>query len=394
MAQFLVENKIDINKANQAGNTALDYANDFNNRQVGNYLRSLKARSKALRYPDYLDGPHLVWTGENEVIQFYMKRDSAKDEVISETQTLHVDKSPYSFRGIGTDTATYLLIKEKQRPQAVFNDISKVMAIGDVHGGYDSLVNFLLVHKVIDDRLNWSWGNGHLVFMGDIFDRGEKVTECLWLIYKLENQAARHGGGAHLILGNHELLILEESIDDIAEKYKYMTNYLNIYYPDFYAVDTEFGRWLRTRNIALKINDKLYIHGGISPEFLDMNIRLEEMNQLISDFLAESVDTLNLEKTKFLLGELGPFWYRGYITPHNSYKKIKSSELDKVLDYFNVSNIIVGHTNVRVIKGLYGNKVLATDIPFYLPNINFQALLIERNDFYILSSTGQRSLLK
>jgi hypothetical protein len=394
MAKFLVDNNIDFNKNNQAGNTALDYANDFNNRPVGDYLRTLNARSKASFYPNYLDGPHLVWTGQNEAIQFYMKRDSAKDKVITKTKTLFINESPFIFQGLDEDTATYLVIKETKRPIEKFENVSKVLAIGDVHGGYDSLVHFLQVNDVIDEQLNWSWNNGHLVFLGDIFDRGEKVTECLWLIYKLEHQADKYGGKVHYILGNHELLILESSLDDVAEKYRYMTNYLNISYPDFFAPDTEFGKWLRTRNIAIKINDKIYIHGGISPEFMDMDIGLEEMNRLISDFLSERVDTVNLEKTKFLLGEYGPFWYRGYITPHSSYDRISESDLDDILDYFGVSSIVVGHTNVRDIKGLYNKKILATDIPFYLPNFEFQGLLIEDDMFYVLNSSGNRNLLR
>jgi len=393
MAQFLVENKIDYNKANKAGKTALDYANEFFNRPVGDYLRSLHAKSKATDYPDFIDGPHIVWTGDVDAIQFYMRRDSATDETFTETKSLRIDKSPFQFKGLGSDSSTYILYKEKKQPPAQYRDVSKILAIGDVHGGYDSLVCFLKIHGVINDQLNWSWGNGHLIFMGDIFDRGDKVTECLWLIYKLENQAPRQNGMVHLILGNHELLVMEESIKDISYKYDYMTNYLDIIYSDFFAEDTEFGRWLRTRNIAIKINDKLFVHGGISPAFLDMDIGFEEMNQLINKFLTRRVDTMGLEKTKFLLGEMGPFWYRGYISRSDSYQMIDEDQLDKILDFFDVSTVIVGHTNVKDIKGLYNNKVLATDIPFWMPKITFKALMIKGDIFFIMGSDGTVSRL-
>lgn len=394
MAQLLVHNKIDINKTNQAGKTALDYANEFNNQPVGNYLRNLHAKSIASYYPNYLDGPHIVWTGENDAVQFYMKRDSAKDETVTESKLLKIDKSPYAFKGLDGDTSTYVIYKEKEKPPSSYNGVKKILAIGDVHGGYDSLVHFLKIHKVINGQLNWAWGDGHLVFMGDIFDRGEKVTETLWLIYKLENQAARQGGMVHYILGNHELLIMEDHINDVAEKYNYMTNYLNIFYSDFYAKDTEFGRWLRTKNIAIKIDDKLFVHGGISPALLKMDIGLEEMNRLVSNFLTSSVDSSELEKVKFLLGEMGPFWYRGYIAKGDSYHRIKESELEKVLQYYDVSRVIIGHTNVSEIKSLYHKKVLATDIPFYLPRFTFQALMIEDDDYFLLDSDGSKKILK
>ncbi len=394
MAQFLVKNKIDINKINQAGKTALDYANEFNNIPVGNYLRSLHAKSIATYYPDYLDGPHIIWTGENEAVQFYMKRDSAKDETVTVSEALTINESPFRFKGLAGDTATYVLFKEKVQPPSRYNNVGKILAIGDVHGGYDSLVHFLKVHHVIDHTLNWSWDDGHLIFLGDIFDRGEKVTETLWLIYKLENQAPKDGGMVHLLLGNHELMIMEESTHDVAEKYNYMTNYLSIFYSDFYAKDTEFGRWLRTKNIAIKIDDKLFVHGGISPSFLQQDIGLEEMNLLIGKFLTDRVDSSGLENTRFLLGELGPFWYRGYISKSNAYPRIKESQLDKVLDYFDVTRVVIGHTNVSEVKGLYNNKVIATDIPFYLPKFAFQALMIEDDNYYILESDGNKIILK
>ena len=394
MAQFLVKNRIDLNKTNQAGKTALDYANEFNNQPVGDYLRSLHAKSVASYYPDYLDGPHIVWTGEDEAIQFYMKRDSAKDETVTESKLLRIDKSPFLFKGLAGDTSTYILIKEKKQLPAKYTSVNKILAIGDVHGGYDSLIHFLKIHDVIDNQLNWSWGDGHLVFMGDIFDRGEKVTECLWLIYELEYQAPRQGGMVHLILGNHELLVMGENINDVAEKYNYMTNYLSIFYSDFYAEDTEFGRWLRTKNIAIRIDDRLFVHGGISPSFLEKDIGLEEMNQLIAKFLYDRVDSSGLEKTRFLLGELGPFWYRGYISRGETYQRIKEHELDKVLDYFDISCVIIGHTNVSKVKSLYHNKVLATDIPFYLPKFTFQALMIEDDNYFVLGSDGSKNPLE
>ena len=33
---------------------------------------------------------------------------------------------------------------------------------------------------IIDKNLNWKFGKGHLVVLGDIFDRGSMVTEVLW----------------------------------------------------------------------------------------------------------------------------------------------------------------------------------------------------------------------
>ncbi len=47
------------------------------------------------------------------------------------------------------------------------------------------------------------------MFAGDMFDRGDQVTECLWLVYALEETAKAAGGYVHFILGNHELMNLQ-----------------------------------------------------------------------------------------------------------------------------------------------------------------------------------------
>ena len=33
---------------------------------------------------------------------------------------------------------------------------------------------------IVDDGGNWAFGQGHLVVVGDVFDRGDEVTEILW----------------------------------------------------------------------------------------------------------------------------------------------------------------------------------------------------------------------
>ena len=76
--------------------------------------------------------------------------------------------------------------------KSTFNNINKIAALSDIHGQYDLLIELFKNNKIIDDNLNWSFGKGHLVITGDIFDRGDKVNEVLWLIYKLEALSLIH----------------------------------------------------------------------------------------------------------------------------------------------------------------------------------------------------------
>ena len=74
------------------------------------------------------------------------------------------------------------------------------------------MIELLTNNKIINNDLNWDFGEGHLVIVGDIFDRGSKVNEVLWLIYKLEIQARKMGGRVHFLLGNHDYMVLQRDL--------------------------------------------------------------------------------------------------------------------------------------------------------------------------------------
>jgi len=275
----------------------------------------------------------------------------------------------------------------------MFTNVEEIFAVGDVHGGYQTLVKLLQNQGIIDSHLNWSWGKGHLIFLGDVFDRGEKVTECLWLIYKLERQAHAHGGAVHFIIGNHELMIITNNLDDVSTKYTYMTQYLEREYSSFYSEQTEFGRWLRTKNAVIKVDDKLFIHGGISPDLLAEGMSIYSMNKCLWDYFSGNIDSTNLERIRLLLDPIkGIYWYRGYFFEMEGYPVITEEEVDQTIELYDVSKIIVGHTNVKEIKPLYHNKIYATDIPFYEDGYELQGLLIKNKKYYraLLDGTLER----
>jgi hypothetical protein len=61
--------------------------------------------------------------------------------------------------------------------------------------------------------------DGSLILTGDFFDRGLRVTECLWLMYKLEGEALAAGGRVHFLLGNHEVMNLSGDHTYVRSKY-------------------------------------------------------------------------------------------------------------------------------------------------------------------------------
>ena len=76
-----------------------------------------------------------------------------------------------------------------KREKSKFRKVNKIAALSDIHGQHDLAVEILTNHAIIDADENWNYGEGHLIIVGDIFDRGDKVNETLWLLYKLEQQA-------------------------------------------------------------------------------------------------------------------------------------------------------------------------------------------------------------
>jgi hypothetical protein len=282
----------------------------------------------------------------------------------------------------------------------------KVAAISDIHGSFHHFKNLLYANQIIDDSLNWKWGKGHLVIVGDVFDKGPYVTECLWLIKKLEAQAAKQGGKVHYLLGNHEKLILSGDANYINLKYRNICKQLFVNYSQFFTSDTYWGRWLRSKSIVVKINNNLFAHGGISEQMVSKQYTLKEINKAFNTWInSPNLLTYDLKTRRIfssVVNYFGPLEYRGYFNK-NIFNRGQSSAfpdttVDKVLKYYNVNHIVVGHTIVRKIKGLFGNKIIAVNNRFPEDDIidtksQCEMLIIEEGYYYQAGLDGTKTLL-
>lgn len=83
----------------------------------------------------------------------------------------------------------------------------RVVCIGDVHGDYTALTEFLTLAGVLDEETSsWIGGDTICVQLGDILDRGHHELACLELLARLSQQAPAQGGAVQLLYGNHEAL--------------------------------------------------------------------------------------------------------------------------------------------------------------------------------------------
>lgn len=378
-----------LNLQNKTHQDAYDFAVEFNNSEAAKYLRFRYEKN----LPEFIDGPYIEWKNKNSILAYYLHHDSLQNISKKITRSFKVNSNTFLMEGFFRDNKNYLLLNETYLQPSEYKNIARILVIGDIHGGYDSLVKLLINNNVIDTDLNWTWDTGHLVFLGDIFDRGDKVTEALWLIYKLDHQAMSQGGAVHLLFGNHEILVLLKNQTYIADKYFYLCKKLNLSYGYLFNKNTVLGRWLRSKNAVIKIDDKLFVHAGISPEVIEYGLSLDDINRMVRFYInhPERNRKYGASVKELIMGDKGPFWYRGYVEDNYNYKHITQKDLDKILSYYNVSKIFAGHTNVEKITSYFDNKVYQMDVPFYAYTASIKSLLFENGTLYLLDSCGTKT---
>lgn len=302
------------------------------------------------------------------------------------------------------DSFKFHLRKKIKPPSTKYKQPAKLLAISDIEGNFNAFYSLLVGNGVMDKSYNWTYGEGHLVLVGDFVDRGTNVTQCLWLIYMLEQEAEKAGGMVHFILGNHEVLNLLGQTEYVDEKYMALAHRLSgkedamKAYKYLMSNQRELVRWMKSKNVIERIGKTLFVHGGMSKELISANMSIGEMNSFIRMGMTREYysDDGEANLKKFLMGPLGPLWYRGLVGRYKKiYQKATQKELNSTLNYFQADQIVIGHTVVEEISSDYEGKVYRTDIGF--PTMKFtgkaQALLIEKDNFYRVNDFGERVLL-
>jgi hypothetical protein len=259
-----------------------------------------------------------------------------------------------------------------------------LFVMADTHGEFEIAVELLTRHEVIDSKLAWSFGKGHLAVLGDVFDRGAHQTEILWLLYKLEAEAKRVGGAVHVMIGNHESMAVGGDERYLHPKYLKVREVLGA--PGFAALWNEsslLGQWLRTKAAVMKIGDYLCLHGGISREVVDRKLSLADMNTSVRSSLGDR------QPDGFVLSPNGPLWYRGYFpeAARQAGSSVASSDdVAAILNFYGVKAVLVGHTIVPTVTPLYEGRVIAVQVyprrDEKTGSSAMEALLVKQGAFY------------
>jgi hypothetical protein len=382
--KILVHHGAWVNYKNNYQFSAITIAGLAGNSHIAAYLRNYYE----LNLPSWNDGPYVQWTSKHRIRVTGYRRDSVLHRTTRFVRHYHIDSLPFAFRAPEYDSVPYLLHRQYPVQNAFYTGVKKLMILGDVHGDYIQFFSFLLANHIIDSSGNWSWKDGHLVILGDLFDRGDRVTECLWLVNKLQFQAAGAGGAVHLLLGNHEIMELKGDHRYLNEKYSYLSEFKHRNYSDNFKPSTELGRWLRSLNTMEVIDSFLFVHAGLHPYLAESGVKIDQVNQLVREVMNHRNDRQLPPLYHWLVSESGPLWYRGYFRNFRSEEPLEQEQLSRILAYFGAGTMFIGHTNVPDLTPLYNGRVIAMDIPYYLGKGQPKGLFICDGGLCIALSDG------
>jgi len=275
-------------------------------------------------------------------------------------------------------------------PKSSYLNASKIFVVGDIHGEFDRAFGLLKNNKIIDKNGNWIWGKGHLVFVGDIFDRGNKVTETLWWIFSLEKQAEKSGGKVHLLLGNHEPMIFKRDYRYVTDDYYSLCENLGLDYSELFNKKSVLGHWLRQKPVMIKINQFTFLHAGVSPELLEMHLITDSINKFVWQYLNDVENEKNIKPRQYLLGNEGVLWYRGLVQDGSRKDVISHFTLNHLLAFYNTKAFIIGHTEVDSISSFFDNKVIDVNIPKRKKDIKEQGLLIKGDKLWVVYDSQKK----
>ena len=279
--------------------------------------------------------------------------------------------------------------------QCEWTGVQKIVAVGDLHGDFDSFVDILKGTKLVDQGLHWTGGKTHLVQIGDVMDRGDDAKKILELLMSLEREAEQAGGKVHALIGNHEEMnitgIAFENKDYVSpnqfisflpesyierEEIKIREDYakklskgrrleltleqrINNYWEterekaiakrgDYPAAKEyinnfreKYGKWLVQHNAVIKINDIIFVHGGISEKFSTW--KLEEINDRLRQELNSFISGNPIEDLQVVYQPNGPLWYRDLASFETKEEDFKP-EVDKILQNLGARYMVVAHT--------------------------------------------------
>jgi hypothetical protein len=274
-----------------------------------------------------------------------------------------------------------------------WSEVERIVAIGDVHGDYGQLMTLLEQAGLTDKNGRWRGGKTYLVQTGDLPDRGPDTRKIMDLLMRLEKQAAKEGGAVHALIGNHEAMNIygdlryvipeefaafrdgnseqvrnafyEQYVEELKKKgtqpgesdrrdfeEKYPLGFFE--HRIAFGPKGAYGKWIREHDAIVKIDDSVFLHGGISPKYAARSI------QEINDAVRAELDDFAKLEGGVAMDQQGPLWYRGLAQDD---EPALATHVETVLKNFGARRIVIGHTTTAgTVIPRFGGQVLAIDV--------------------------------
>jgi hypothetical protein len=260
--------------------------------------------------------------------------------------------------------------------------VERIVAIGDLHGDYDSYIAVLRAAGIVDARGRWRAGETHLVQTGDIPDRGPDTRRIIAHLARLASEAERRGGRVHALIGNHEAMNVYGDLRYVhpgefaafagkrsgAVRDRYFEQWLRALErgdparhaalpADFRAqwdlahplgwvehrrawdpnVDPkgELSRWVLQAPVAVQLNGFVFLHGGLSSAYCGNS--LDSLTRMAHAALREA----SPQDRGILTDPRGPLWYRGNAGVEPA---TPTATVDAILRTHGARHLVVGHT--------------------------------------------------
>lgn len=213
--------------------------------------------------------------------------------------------------------------------------VERVVAIADVHGAYDAMVETLGNVGVLDENLGWAGGETYLVIVGDLLDRGPRSRDALDLLMRLEGEAEAAGGKVQVLIGNHEMMNMIGDLRYVSKseyeafagdesrpqrdrwfrawerragpgvpnlRQRFDSAFPRGYFAlrEAFGPDGIYGKWLLEKNVIAVVNRTAFVHGGLPP--VVANLGLDGVNRgLKQDLVDYVVAVATLTRAEVLL---------------------------------------------------------------------------------------------
>jgi hypothetical protein len=210
----------------------------------------------------------------------------------------------------------------------------EILAVGDVHGDDERLLDLLAGAGVIERARpqRWKAGKAVLVFTGDYIDKGPHGLAVLEIVRGLEKSAAAAGGRVIALAGNHEVELLASPAASKGALFRGELDAARIPIDDFVAGRHELGAWLRTRPFAARVGDWFFSHAGKTD-----GRTIAELERAIRDGIEKDGFAARelLRDDSIVEARLKPPWWEAGGSPE--------AVLDRALRALRARHLVFGH---------------------------------------------------